>query len=57
MRLVQANDWKAVHFNGGRVIMRKDRNLYPENTWWNLVNIIEVASMEQDGYYRVVTPH
>lgn len=29
MKLVNANDWKAVHFQN-RTILRSDRNLYPE---------------------------
>ena len=31
MKLIDAKDWKAVHF-GDRTILRSDRNLYPEPT-------------------------
>ena len=46
MKLVNANDWKAVHFQN-RTILRSDRNLYPEPDWWALVSTVEVEPMAE----------
>ena len=54
MKFINANDWKAVHFED-RTILRSDRNLYPEPTWWALVFTVEVEPMEQPGHYKAIS--
>lgn len=53
MKLVETNDWKAVHFKG-RTILRADRNLYPESIWQHLIHDIEVKEDGNQGHYIVV---
>lgn len=53
MKLINANDWKAVHFQD-RTILRSDRNLYPEATWWGLISSVEVEPMNEPGHYKAV---
>lgn len=53
MKLKELRDWKAVHFVN-RTILRTDRNLYPESTWWALISSVEVEPMENAGHYRAV---
>lgn len=53
MKLIETNDWKAVHFKD-RTILRADRNLYPESTWWSLIHDIEVKESGKQGHYIVV---
>lgn len=53
MKLIETNDWKAVHFKD-RTIRRSDRNLYPESTWWYLIHDIEVKEDGNQGHYIVV---
>lgn len=53
MKLVNANDWKAVHFQN-RTILRSDRNLYPEPDWWALVSTVEVEPMAEPGHYKAI---
>lgn len=50
MKLIETNDWKAVHFKD-RTILRVDRNLYPESTWWHLIHDIEVQEDTNKGHY------
>lgn len=53
MKLIDAKDWKAVHF-GDRTILRSDRNLYPEADWWALVSSVDVEPMKEPGHFKVV---
>lgn len=53
MKLINANDCKAVHFQD-RTILRSDRNLYPEATWWGLISSVEVEPMNEPGHYKAV---
>ena len=53
MTLIEIRDWKAIHFVN-RVVLRSDRNLYPEVVWWNLVSAVEVEPMEEPGHYKAV---
>lgn len=53
MKLVYDNDWKAIHFQN-RTILRSDRNLYPESTWWALVSTVEVKPMDEPGHYKAI---
>lgn len=53
MKLIETDDWKAVHFKD-RTILRADRNLYPESTWWHLIHDIEVQDGRNKGDYIVV---
>ena len=53
MKLIECKDWKAVHFQD-RTILRSDRNLCPEVTWWTLVSTVEVESMNEPGHYKTI---
>lgn len=53
MKLINAKDWKAVHFQD-RTILRSDRNLYPEPDWWALVSTVEVEPMAEPGHYKAI---
>lgn len=53
MKLIDAKDWKAVHFKD-RTILRSDRNLYPEADWWALVSTVDVEPMKEPGHFKVV---
>lgn len=54
MKLIDAKDWKAVHFKD-RTILRSDRNLYPEADWWALVSTVDVEPMKEPGHFKVVS--
>ena len=53
MKLIEIKDWKAVHFDT-RCILRTDRNLFPEISWWHLVSDVEVQPMHEPGHYKAV---
>ena len=54
MKLIDAKDWKAVHF-GDRTILRSDRNLYPQADWGALVSSVDVEPMKEPGHFKVVS--
>ena len=53
MTLCNCKDWRAIHFEN-RVILRSDRNLYPEATWWALVSVVKVEPMKEIGHFKVI---
>lgn len=53
MKLIETDDWKAVHLKD-RTILRTDRNLYPDLTWWALISTIEVQPTDVKGHYIVI---
>lgn len=53
MKLMQDNNWKAVHFEN-RTVLSTDRNLYPQATWEYLVNKMEVEPLPQAGHYKAI---
>lgn len=54
MKLMQDNNWKAVHFKD-RVILKADKALYPQTVWERLVNKLDVEPLPRAGHYRVIT--
>ena len=53
MKLINAKDWKAVHFEN-RTILKSDRNLYPEADWWALISSADVEPMDEPGHYKAI---
>ena len=52
MKLIETNDWVAVHFKD-RTILSTDRNLYPESIWRELIYVIEVQPTGVKGHYII----
>lgn len=53
MTLCNCKDWKAIHFEN-RVILRNDRNLYPEAIWRALVSVVKVEPMKEIGHFKAI---
>ena len=54
MKLMQDNNWKAIHFDD-RVILRADKTLYPQAMWERLVYELDVEPLPRAGHYRAIT--
>ena len=53
LKLIECEDWKAVHFKK-RTVLRSDRCLYPEALWWALITEVDVEPTKTKGHYRVI---
>lgn len=47
-------DWKAVHFEDGRTILKSDYYLFSKLDWEELIYDVEVEPMKNKGHYKAI---